>query len=140
MKGESLVSIKFETIGQKDQILLVVNPRVRGILVNQLSGFENHLFDAMINAMIFHQMLLNSILYVCKEQFYFMEDIVEASALNMSVVWNNPDTSGTYVDYIKESNITLEEVKEIFNHHDTNYRSLIANESPLSIGGGVRHF
>lgn len=140
IKGEGAISIKFERIGEKDQILLVVNPSVRHILIYQLSGLENHLFEAMINAMIFHQMLLNSILWVCKERFYFMEDIVEASALNMSVVWSNQEMLGNYVKYVEEADVTLEEIKEIFNHHDTNYRSLIANESPLSIGGGVRHF
>lgn len=137
IKSNSLIQFKFERICKDDQILIVTNPIVRNTLQGMTQANEN-IYEGLMNAITFQQMLLNSLVYVSKTRFSFLEEIVEASSLNYSIVWTMPAFEGYYIDHIEQGDYTLEEIKEVFSHHDTNFRSMFSDDHPLSIGGALR--
>ncbi len=137
IKSTSLIQCKYERICGQLEILIFTNPVVRQLLQNMTEANEM-IYHGLLNALGYQQMILSSIIVVCKHYFYFMEELIEASTLNASEVWNDRQFADLQVSYIERYDYTLEELKEIFTHHDTNFRSMFSDEHSLSIGGLLR--
>lgn len=131
------MSVKQERVGREDRTLIVMSGIVKQV-INAMAAderVEELAFKALVNNLVFHQMLLTSII---KSSLIF-EDIIEGSWLNQSFVWQEPGYSLNILPHIMSDRMSQANIRSIFNHYETNYAALLSETSSISLVGGLSY-
>lgn len=130
------INVKQERIGRSEKVIIIMNSNIRHVISQSTITYEAEflIFNALINNLVFHQLLLTTIIRNC----HGYEEIVEGSKLNQSIIWKEPAFNLSPLSHLSsetKNNITL---KNTFTHYETNYAALMSDTDSLSLVGGLR--
>lgn len=137
LNPKAWIRVRQERVGREDKTLIVMNGVVKEV-INRLAlseRVENLTFKALVNNLVFHQLLLTSII---KNSMVF-EDIIDGSSLNKSLVWQMPAYSLKSLPHIETEGMSKSNMRSIFNHYETNYAALLSEKSSISLVGGLTY-
>jgi hypothetical protein len=131
--------VKQERIGREDKVVILINSAFKGLIGTSAVAYDIELqvFMALINNLIFHKILLKSII----EGTHTFEEFIEGSKLNQSPVWREPNLnvkSLPHLQFESADSLSGDILKSIFSHYETNYASLMSDTDHLSLVGGLR--
>lgn len=124
------IGVKQDRVGREDRIVITLHPAVkRAIDRMTTSNIDSVAFKAVVNNLVFHQLILTNI--IRKSEAF--EDLIEGSWLNKSLVWQIPAyTVNSLSLFETEENHHLS-LQLIFAHYQTNYSSLLIDSGRLSL-------
>lgn len=131
------MSVKQGRVGREDRTLIVMSGIIKHV-INAMAAderVEGLAFKALVNNLVFHQMLLTSII----TSSLIFEEIIEGSWLNQSFVWQEPAYSLNILPHIESDGMSQANIRSIFNHYETNYASLLSETSSISLVGGLSY-
>lgn len=133
------LNVKQERIGREEKIVVLMHSSIRSVIAGHAVSLEVELpiFKALINNLVFHQLLLTTII----QSAHGFEGLIEGSKLNQSPVWREPDydlRSVPHLSFSRTSSANNATLKNTFNHYETNYAALMSDTDNLSLVGGLR--
>jgi hypothetical protein len=124
------IGVKQERVGKDDRIVITLHPAVkRAIETMTTPGIDSVAFKAIVNSLVFHQILLTNIIRTTEA----FEDLVEGSWLNKSLVWQFPAYAVGSLPLAEGDDSRHHNLQAIFGHYETNYSSLLIESGRLSL-------
>ena len=135
-----IISMSDTKIGDRKEVLLVVDQNIRGIMDN-IDESGSSLYEQKINVLRYYSFLFESVLKKNQQHHYYWESLVECTMLNSnSGAWRCKDPEPATLDsYVFADDVSTSELQDIIRNHDTNIRVLMSDCSVLSLKEGFNY-